>query len=51
MNRLTQKNEKQRLGEEQQAAFEQLKAIFTTRPVLAMGIARDMGPCDYISLG
>jgi len=33
MNRLTRKDEK--WGEEQQAAFEQLKAVFTTRPMLA----------------
>jgi len=34
MNRLMRKNEKWKWGEEQQAAFEQLKAVFTTRPML-----------------
>jgi len=35
MNRLTRKDEKWKWGEEQQAVFEQLKAVFTTRPMLA----------------
>jgi len=35
MNRLTRKDEKWKWGEEQQATFEQLKSVFTTRPVLA----------------
>jgi len=35
MNRLKRKDEKWKWGEEQQATFEQLKAVFTTRPVLA----------------
>jgi len=35
MNRLTRKDEKWKWGEEQQVAFEQLKAIFITRPILA----------------
>jgi len=36
MNKLTRKDEKWKWGEEQERAFKQLKAIFTTRPVLAM---------------
>jgi len=32
---LTRKNEKWKWGEEQERAFQQLKAIFTIRPVLA----------------
>jgi len=35
MNQLTRKDEKWKWGEEQQAVFEQLKTIFTTRPMLA----------------
>jgi len=35
MNRLTRKDEKWKWEEEQQAVFEQLKLVFTTRPVLA----------------
>ena len=35
MNRLTRKDEKWKWGEEQQVVFEQLKAVFTTRPMLA----------------
>ena len=35
MNQLTRKNEKWKWGDKQQAAFKQLKAVFTTRPVLA----------------
>jgi len=35
MNQLTKKDEKWKWGDEQQAVFEQLKAIFTMRPVLA----------------
>ena len=35
MNQLTRKDEKWKWREEQQAVFEQLKAIFTTRPMLA----------------
>ena len=34
MNTLTRKDEKWRWGEDQQRAFEQLKGIFTTRPLL-----------------
>jgi len=34
MNRLTRKDEKWKLEDEQQAAFEQLKTVFTTRPML-----------------
>ena len=32
---MTRKNEKWKWGEEQERAFQQLKAIFTIRPVLA----------------
>jgi len=35
MNQLTRKDKKWKWGQEQQAAFEQLKTIFTTRPILA----------------
>jgi len=35
MNQLTRKDKKWKWGGEEQAAFEQLKAVFTTRPVLA----------------
>jgi len=35
MNQLTRKDEKWKWREEQQAVFEQLKLVFTTRPVLA----------------
>jgi len=35
MNQLTRKDEKWKWGEEQQVVFEQLKAVFTTRLVLA----------------
>jgi len=35
MNQLTRKDEKWKWGDKQQKAFEQLKAVFTTRPVLA----------------
>jgi len=35
MNRLTRKDEKWKWEEKQQAVFEQLKTVFTTRPVLA----------------
>ena len=34
MNQLTRKDKKWKWGEEQQAVFEQLKVVFTTRPVL-----------------
>ena len=35
MNQLTRKNQKWKWGDEQQVVFEQLKAVFTTRPMLA----------------
>ena len=35
MNMLTRKNVKWQYGREQQQAFDELKRIFTTRPVLA----------------
>jgi len=35
MNQLRRKNKKWKWGKEEQAVFEQLKAVFTTRPVLA----------------
>jgi len=34
LNMLTRKDEKWRWGEDQQKVFEQLKGIFTTRPLL-----------------
>ena len=35
MNTLTRKNMKWQWGQEQQKAFDELKRIFTTKPVLA----------------